>query len=285
MASQTVVILGGGIGGQVTANTLRHLLPREHRVVVVERAANHAFPPSFLWLMTGDRRPGQIVRPVRSLLRRGVELVTSPVQRIDVARGRVETAVGELAYDHLVVALGADLVPDAIPGLAEAAQTFFSFDGAARLRDELQSFQGGRVAVVVSSLPYKCPGLHGGAMLIADTLRRRGLEGRFDIHLFTPEPQPLPVAGPVLGAMVAGLLAQKRVQFHPGRALASVDGASRRLEFRTERERTTTSLSRSRLIAPPRSCGIPASVTRLGGSSSTVPRWPRPTNGSTPSET
>jgi sulfide:quinone oxidoreductase len=233
MASQTVVILGGGIGGQVTANMLRRLLPIEHRVVVVERDADHAFAPSFLWLMTGDRRSDQIVRSVRSLLRRGVELVTSPVQRIDVARRRVETVAGELAYDHLVVALGAELVPDAIPGLAAVAQTFFSLDGAARLRDELQSFQGGRVAIVVSSLPYKCPGApHEGAMLIADTLRRRGLEGRFDIHLFTPESQPMPVAGPVLGGMVADLLAQKRVQFHPGRALASVDGASRRLEFK-----------------------------------------------------
>jgi sulfide:quinone oxidoreductase len=233
MASQTVVILGGGIGGQVTANTLRRLLPIEHRVVVVERDTNHAFPPSFLWLMTGDRRPDQIVRSVRSLLRRGVELVTSPVQRIDVARRRVETVAGELAYDHLVVALGAELVPDAIPGLEGAAQTFFSFDGATRLHDELRSFLGGRIAVVVSSLPYKCPGApHEGAMLIADTLRRRGLEGRFDIHLFTPESQPMPVAGPVLGGMVADLLAQKRVQFHPGRALASVDGASRRLEFK-----------------------------------------------------
>ncbi len=77
MASQTVVILGGGIGGQVAANALRHLLPMEHRVVVIERDANHAFAPSFLWLMTGERSQGQIVRPLKSLLRRGVELVTS----------------------------------------------------------------------------------------------------------------------------------------------------------------------------------------------------------------
>lgn len=233
MASQTIVILGGGIGGQVAANTLRNLLPKEHRVVVVERDANHAFAPSFLWLMTGARSAGQIVRPLRSLLQRGIELVISPVQRIDVSRGRVETGAGELAFDHLVVALGAELAFEAIPGLKGAAQTFFSFDGAARLRDELRSFHGGRVAVVVASLPYKCPGApHEGAMLIADTLRRRGLAGKFDIHLFTPESQPLPVAGPALGGMVSDLLEEKGITFHPGRALASVDGESRRLDFK-----------------------------------------------------
>jgi sulfide:quinone oxidoreductase len=233
MASRTVVVLGGGIGGQVVANSLRRLLPREHRVVVVERDANHAFAPSFLWLMTGDRKPGQIVRPLRSLLARNVELVVSPVKRIDVSRRRVETGAGEIEFDHLVVALGAELAPDAIPGLAGAGHTFFSLDGAVRLRDELQSFKGGRVAVVVSSLPYKCPGApHEGAMLIADYLRRRGLAGKFDVHLFTPESQPLPVAGPALGGMVAGLLAQKGIQIHPRRVLASVNGESRQLEFK-----------------------------------------------------
>ncbi len=233
MKPQTVVILGGGIGGQVTANALRRLLPKEHRVVVIERDANHAFAPSFLWLMTGDRRPDQIVRPLRSLLLRGVDLVTSPAKRIGVNQGRVETGAGEVAFDYLVVALGAELAFDAIPGLQEEAQTFFSFDGAAKLRDELRSFQGGRIAVVVSSLPYKCPGApHEGAMLIADTLRRRGLAGKSDIHLFTPESQPLPVAGPALGGMVAALLAQKGIQFHPGKALSFVDGETRKLEFK-----------------------------------------------------
>jgi NADPH-dependent 2,4-dienoyl-CoA reductase/sulfur reductase-like enzyme len=55
-ASQTVLILGGGIGGIVAASDLRRKLPAEHRVVVVERNAEHAFAPSFLWLMTGGRR-------------------------------------------------------------------------------------------------------------------------------------------------------------------------------------------------------------------------------------
>ena len=55
MNGQTVVILGGGVGGLVTANELARLLPSPHRIVLVERSARHAFAPSFLWLMTGDR--------------------------------------------------------------------------------------------------------------------------------------------------------------------------------------------------------------------------------------
>ena len=66
MTAKTIVVLGGGVGGIVAANHLRGRLASEHRVVLVERNAEHAFAPSFLWLMTGGRRPEQIRRPLKS---------------------------------------------------------------------------------------------------------------------------------------------------------------------------------------------------------------------------
>ncbi len=56
MAAKTIVILGGGVGGLVAANELRRLVHPEHRIVLIEKNRQHAFAPSFLWLMTGDRR-------------------------------------------------------------------------------------------------------------------------------------------------------------------------------------------------------------------------------------
>jgi len=47
MESKTILILGGGIGGIVTANRLRQYLPRQHRIVLVERNEQHAFAPRF----------------------------------------------------------------------------------------------------------------------------------------------------------------------------------------------------------------------------------------------
>lgn len=47
MAAKTVVILGGGVGGIVAANELRARLGSGHRVVLVERNAEHAFAPSY----------------------------------------------------------------------------------------------------------------------------------------------------------------------------------------------------------------------------------------------
>ena len=67
MPSRTVVILGGGVGGIIAANDLRQKLSTEHRIVLIERNAEHAFAPSFLWLMTGHRRPQQVRRPLASI--------------------------------------------------------------------------------------------------------------------------------------------------------------------------------------------------------------------------
>ena len=45
MGGVTVAVLGGGLEGLVAANTLRRLLPGQHRIVLVERQHWHAFAP------------------------------------------------------------------------------------------------------------------------------------------------------------------------------------------------------------------------------------------------
>jgi sulfide:quinone oxidoreductase len=229
--SSTTVILGGGVGGVVTANDLRRELPPSHRVILIEKNTTHAFAPSFLWVMTGDREPEQICRPLTTLVQRGIELIHAEVLGIDPEHRAVRTSTSEIPYDRLVIALGADLAFDAVPGLA-LAQTFFTFDGATRLRDALRDFPGGKIAVLVSALPYKCPGApHEGAMLIADHFRQRGLSHKVEIHLFTPEPQPMPVAGPVLGEAVRAMLQAKGILFHAQHKVTSVEPEARELTF------------------------------------------------------
>lgn len=144
MAGKVALVLGGGVGGLTAANELRGLLGREHHVILVESRRDHLFAPSFLWLMVGDRRREQVTREMRSLLRPGVELVEGEVSQIDAERRTVATGERKLSYDALVVALGAELAPEAFPGYAEAAHNFFDRDGAARLADALRGFEGGR---------------------------------------------------------------------------------------------------------------------------------------------
>ncbi len=229
---KTVVVLGGGVGGLTAANTLRELLGPEHRVILVERRPGHLFAPSLLWLMVGDRRREQLTRDLAGMLRRGVELVHAEVTAIDPERKIIVAEDRELAYDALVVALGADLAPAAMPGYADVAHDFFDLDGAVRLAEALATFPGGRVVIAVSALPYKCPAApYEAALLIEAALRRRGVRDRSEVAVFTPEPQPMPVAGPVLGGAVTQLLADRRIALHTSRPLATIDAARRELVF------------------------------------------------------
>ena len=232
MNKKEIVVLGGGVGGLVVANELRRLLGREHRVLLVERNLRHAFAPSFLWVMTGDRQQAEITRDVRNLVRPGIEVVEGEALAINATDRRVETTAGTLNFDHLIISLGAELAPEIIPGLRDASHTFFTAEGAVKLHEALSSFAGGKVAIVVTAMPYKCPGAPlEGAMLISDFFRKRGMRDKVDIHLFTPEPAPMPVAGPELGEAVRQMLEAKGVTFHPSHKLARYDFQSHELLF------------------------------------------------------
>jgi sulfide:quinone oxidoreductase len=232
MNGKTILILGGGVGGIVTANALRQRLGDEHRITVVDKRDMHVFAPSLLWVMVGLRQPTQITKDLRRMLQPGVELLLAEVQEIDPDRQRVRTSSGELAYDYLVVALGADLAPEAMPGFGETAHSPFDLEGATGLWSALGSFEGGRVAVLVSALPYKCPAApYETALLLDDYFRRRGIKDRVELQVYTPEAAPMGVAGPALGQAVVAMLEAEGIAFHPLLNLTRIDPAKKELVF------------------------------------------------------
>jgi sulfide:quinone oxidoreductase len=227
MAGRAVVVLGGGTGGLVAARRLRRSLAAGDRVVLVDRSPTFRFAPSFLWVMTGARRPEQVSRDRHRLRRAGVEVLQAEVLGIDPAHRTVKTSQAELGFDRLVVALGAELAPEALPGFVEAAHNVYTLEGAAGARDALGRLDGGRLAVVVSRLPYKCPAAPYEAAFLAEALlRRRGVRDRTTIDLYTPEPYPMPTAGPVLGGALAAMLAARGITLHPQQPVERVDPAA-----------------------------------------------------------
>lgn len=229
---QTVVVLGGGIGGQVVATRLKDRLGGRARVVIVERAPSYTFSPSLLWLMVGKRRPEAITRDFTKLLRRDIEVVQATVTRLDVDQSTVQTDGDPIAYDYLVIALGAEHDPALLPGAAEYAHHPYDLPAATRLRDALAEFGGGRVVVAIASLPYRCPAApYETAMLVDGYLRDRGLRERSTVDMYSPEPLPMPVAGPRAGYSVAAELAARSITFHPrstpsavGRGTMTING-------------------------------------------------------------
>jgi sulfide:quinone oxidoreductase len=227
----TVLILGGGVGGLVAANRLRKALPKAHRVVLVDRAGSYVFAPSLLWLMTGDRTVEQISRPL-ALERRGIEVVRGEIHHLDPAARAVMVDGRRLVGDHILIALGAELAPEAIPGLAQAGHNFYVLTGAESLRTAFKKFTGGKLVVLTAAPAYKCPAApYEAAMLLEYACRRRKLRTETSIDLYAAEPGPMAVAGPEVSSAVRQMVETKGIAYHPQHQLSEVDPESRRLRF------------------------------------------------------
>ncbi len=174
--------------------------------------------------MTGERRPEAIKRNRARLARHGIEFVNAEVRHIDLEQHYVRADSREFHYDFLVLALGAELTLDTRPGLAEAAQTFYSLDGAERLAAALRYFSGGRILIAVAGLPFKCPPApYEAAMLLEDHFHSRRVRQKVQIDIFTPERGPIMVAGADNSEEVRGLLAHKGIGLYTEKRLVSVD--------------------------------------------------------------
>ncbi len=231
-AGKSILILGGGFGGIVAACRLRKTLSREHRVILVEREANHVFAPSLLWLMIGERKADAISRPIAALAKRGIEVVRGNIEKIDPAKRTVSVSGRELAGDYMIVALGAELAPELVPGLAAAGHNFYTLAGAESLRDARLKINQGRIVVLVSAMPFKCPGApNEAAMLLEYDCRRRGIRKDVSVDLYTAEPGPMPVAGQAVSAALRQMIENKGIGYHPNHTVTAVDSTARRITF------------------------------------------------------
>jgi sulfide:quinone oxidoreductase len=221
---RTALVLGAGIGGITVAQALRKRLPSDDRVIVVERERDHVLSPALLWHIVGDGEPAEFTRPIAALQSKGIEPVSGEVSRIDPSALTVEVGAKTLTGDAMIVALGADYAPEAVPGLAERGFNLYTFAGAQRIRAALDQFKGGRIVVLTAAPGYKCPAApYEAAMLIEAFCRKRGVRGQTEIAVHAAEPTPMPVAGPEAGEQIRRMLERKGIAYFPQRQVVRVE--------------------------------------------------------------
>lgn len=222
---KTVLILGAGTGGIVTAHQLSRLAGNDGEInpvniILFEREEKNVLGPLLLWLMAGKRAPDQVYRATRRLEGDGIEVVLGDIEKIDPEEITVTVGGSEYRGDYMVVALGMEQKP--YHRLNDFGYDFYSIAGADALHEHLEEFGGGRVAVVVPSLPVKGPTApYQAALLIDDLLRKKGVHDVSEVALYSPEPEPLPLAGGELAGVVRSLLDEKGIRYFPAHQLAS----------------------------------------------------------------
>lgn len=221
------------MGGLVASNRLGMRLGDKHEVTVVDRKALYEFSPAFPWVMMGWREPRNISRSLNLLSKKRVKVVNDEVLKIDPAERTVKTRNETFAYDYLLIALGAELTPDAIPGFSETAHHVYDLQPAMKLKEALKGFSGGTVAVGVSRMPFKCPAApYETALLMDYHFRKTGIRNKVQIVFFTPEGIPMKVAGPQIGNFVKSMLETRDISFNNNIELASVDAEKKEINFK-----------------------------------------------------
>lgn len=227
---QRILILGGGVGGTLTANLLARKLGKridrgEVEVTVVDQTGRHTYQPGFMYIAMGGERAEKLERSERSLLDRRIQLVVGEIAGVDGARRVVTLRDGvELLYDQLVLATGSRIVPEAIEHFDEEAHHFYTAEAALRLRRALDGFTGGRIVIGIAGMPYKCPPAPlEVAFLIESELRERGLRENSELHFCSPIGRAFTIES--VSEMATPILEQKGIELHTFFNVEAIDPA------------------------------------------------------------
>jgi sulfide:quinone oxidoreductase len=184
-------------------------------------------------LISGEmKHPEEGERALSELSRKGMDWVHDEVDKIDPERRRVHTSSGTLEGDYIIIALGAEKLPDSMPGFAESAYNLTDALDALQLRKALDEFDSGRIIVLVCSTPYSCPGAPCEIAFLADsTFQSKGNRQRVEIAIYTPETRPLAAAGTEMGQAVLGMLKERNIEYHSQQKVQRIDNNTRKLIF------------------------------------------------------
>lgn len=133
-----VVILGAGFGGVYAFKGLHKFFHRDPNVqlVLVNNKNYFLFTPLLHEVATGGVSRENVVEPLRKVLGCCLaEFYLAEVERIDLREKRVITTCGDLDYDYLVVALGAETNFYGTPGVEEHSFGLKSLEDAVRLKN------------------------------------------------------------------------------------------------------------------------------------------------------
>lgn len=147
-----VLILGGGFGGVVAAESLAQQLGDEHEITLVSRDDRFVFYPALVRLAFGKCDPDDVSFDLRrSMLNRRINFIQAEVARINpedhevvIAHGDVS---GQLPYDYLVYALGRRLATERVTGFFEHANHLLDVDGALKFGQAIRDLPEGRVVI------------------------------------------------------------------------------------------------------------------------------------------
>ena len=152
-----ILIVGGGFGGVMAAESLAKQVSEDHQITLVSRSRKFLFYPDLVRLAFGNCEPDDISFDLReAMLDRRIRFIEGEVARVDPYERRIIMAHGEIEgkipYDYLIFALGRRLATERIAGFFEHANHLLTVEGALEFGEIVKGFHEGRAVI------GQCPG-------------------------------------------------------------------------------------------------------------------------------
>jgi len=190
-----ILILGAGFGGLHAATRLSEELDSSIEISLIDKNDSFIIGFAKFDVMFGRRTSQDIKSFYKNLAIEGINFVQDTIEIIDPNKKVVKTVSTTFSYDYLIVALGADLAPEAIPGFVDGGYEFYSLRGAERINPVINNFQSGNLLISIFNKPYKCPPApYEAAIQLHDLFVKKGIRDKINMKVLIPGPVPLPIA-------------------------------------------------------------------------------------------
>lgn len=236
---KTIVVVGAGFGG---LRAVRALAGAPARVLLVDQNNYHLFQPLLYQVATAGLEPEQIAKPIRSILGRqeNFDFLMARVKAVDLAARRIRTTAGDVSYDYLILAVGAQSWFPPIPGLKGHALPLKTLMDAIRIRNHvLGCFEQastacdpmarkGLLTLAVAGAGPTGVEMAGALSELVRVVQRRDyprLDPKFfEVLLLETADCVLPGFPPGLSMAAARILKNKGVKVRTGTSVEGLDG-------------------------------------------------------------
>ena len=236
-AKPRIVVLGGGFGGLESLFYLKHQLGDRADLTLVSDRPSFLFKPNTIYIPFGEPAEKYEIDLTPPLKKQSIHFVQATARNVNLESRSVETDKDTLPFDYLVVATGAKMRPEEIPGLAEHAVTVWTPQDMFRLRERIagvieRAHRGVRTRVLFLVPPNnRCSGPLYEMVCMLDTyLHRQGARDKVELTFATKEGAFIEAFGPRLNTVVSDEFAERGIRGLTGHVVNQVEAESVRFQ-------------------------------------------------------
>ncbi|MCS7204914.1 MAG: FAD-dependent oxidoreductase [Leptospiraceae bacterium] len=224
MDKKHIVVAGSGFAGLESAFVIRYLFRHNKdkiKITIVSNEENFLFRPNTIYIPFGTD-PKELEIPLKEVLpKHNIDFIVDPVEGVEPKESKLYTKNHKIDFDYLVIATGAAMRPEEVPGLKEYANTIWTSQDMLNLGKSLnqaiERAKNNQNTHILFLVPpnNKCSGpLYEMVMMIDTHLRREKVRNKIEMTWTTYEESYIQAFGPRLDEVVIQEFIERNIKGH-----------------------------------------------------------------------